>query len=160
MGLITVVIYEVLSVDQVLVRFSLIKGLACEDYIMPTSQVVKWYHLGVAESSKAIRISVLSSPSSSAIGTTLQIFGLPPCHPPCPPRCHRFWKGNPAQPEPWPLLCLAGLAGLNQFFLSSWKHSPDLPSCHSLPGQLKAALFWEPPWDPHHPLQRYCFPGA
>lgn len=41
------------------------------------------------------------------------------------------------------LLCLVGLAVLNQFFLSSWTHSPDLPSCHSLPGQLKAALFWE-----------------
>lgn len=57
-GWITVVIYGVLSIDQVLVRFSLIKGLACGDYIMPTLQVVKWYHLWVAESSQAIRISV------------------------------------------------------------------------------------------------------
>lgn len=45
MGLITVVIYGALPIDQVLVRFSLIKGLACGDYIMPTLQVVKWYHL-------------------------------------------------------------------------------------------------------------------
>ena len=104
MGLITVVIYGVLSIDQVLVRFNLIKGLACGDYIMPTLQVVKWYHLWVAESSQAIRISVLSSPSNSAVGTTLQIWGLFPA-------THHvvgatgFGKGT--QPEPRPLLCLA-----------------------------------------------------
>lgn len=116
---------------------------------MPTLQVVKWYHLWVAESSQAIRISVLSSPSNSAVGTTLQIWGLLPATHHVPLGATGFGKGT--QPEPRPLLCLAGLAGLNQFFLSSWKHSPDLPSYHSLLGQLKTALFWEPPRDPHHP---------
>ena len=149
MGLITVVIYGVLSVDQVLVHFSLVKGLACGDYIMPTLQVVKWYRTGVAESSQAIRISALSSPSNSAIGTTWKILGLPPATHHVPLGATGFGKGT--QPGPQPLQCLVGLAGLNQFFLSSWKHSPDLPSCHSLPGQLKAALFWELPQDPHHP---------
>lgn len=48
---------------------------------------------------------------------------------------------------------LAGLAILNQFFLSSWEHSPELPSCHSLPGQLKAALFWERELLPPPPLE-------
>ena len=64
---------------------------------MPTLQVVKWYRIGVAESSQAIRISALSSPSNSAVGTTWANFGSAPCHPPCPPRCHRFWEGNPAR---------------------------------------------------------------
>lgn len=149
MGLLTAVIYGVLSVDQVLVCFSLMKGLACGDYIMPTLQVVTWYHLWVAESSQAVRISVLSSPSNSAVGTTLQILGLPPATHHVPLGATGFGKGT--QPEPQPLLCLAGLAGLNQFFLSSWKHSPDLPSYHSLLGQLKTALFGELPRDPHHP---------
>lgn len=36
-----------------------------------------------------------------------------------------------------------GLTIPNQFFLSSWEHSPELPSCHSFPSQLKAALFGE-----------------
>lgn len=48
------------------------------------------------------------------------------------------------------------LAILNQFFLSSWDHFPELPSCRSLPGPLKAVLFWDtgPPSPPQVVLSR------
>lgn len=51
-----------------------------------------------------------------------------------------FGKGTQAEQT---ASSLAGLAIPNQFFLSSWEHSPELPSCHSFPSQSKAALFWK-----------------
>lgn len=66
-------------------------------------------------------------------------------------------KGAEAKHQlPSPLF--GGFAILNLFFLSSWEHSlPALPSCHSHPGQLKAALFWD--WGGGGGA-RCCCPGA
>lgn len=48
------------------------------------------------------------------------------------PYCPHVLEGNPGSVPSCPLLCLAGLAILNQFFLSSWEHSliclPATPS--------------------------------
>lgn len=139
--------YDLLSAFQVpgLVQLILTGRPACGDYIMPTLQMRE-----------------LRSPSSSAIEALPQVLGLSqrPALPlggtlP-PPRglgATSFGKGTQSEQ---PASSLVGLAIPNQFFLSSWEHSPELPSCHSFPSQLKTALFGEP--DP--PPQRCCCPGA
>lgn len=97
-----------------------------------------------------LQMRELRSPSSSAIEAPPQVLGLSqrpalPLGGTLPPPqglgATSFGKGTQSEQ---PASSLVGLAIPNQFFLSSWEHSPELPSCHSFPSQLKTALFWEP----------------